>query len=340
MRSVVAIFVVGLVAWVCGQVPKKEGPEPAWAEDWDGALDEARQRGVPLFVVIPRHRGTFGGIVYPKQLKDKTILQLCEGFVCMIADEKRFEDVAKHIAVEYHKGKYGVYGQKLQFIFCRPSGEELEEFHLVGDVSVSELAETMRKVLRLYPKGIPRSRFFKCRALRDRAKRLLKELLFRAAKKTLEKLVKTKQEMEMVKWAQDTLKELPKTAQEELQKIKKMLESEDAADRREAVSRLVALKVGTEGDREFKKVNMAAKELLVKLRSDPVVSAQAKESTKIERALRIFLKAEDLFYEGKLKKAYKEFRKVMKMYPDTDYAERAKERARQIREMLEEQEKK
>jgi len=341
MRLVPFLLVVAVGAIFAQARPIPRGPEPAWASDWDAALEEARERKVPLFVVIPHHRGSFGPAVYPKQLKDKTVLQLCQKFVCMIADDKRFPDVAKHIAVEYHKGKYGAYGQKLQVIFCRPDGTEFEEHHLVGDdISVAELTETMRKVLRLYPKAVPRDKFIMCKMLRDRAKRALTELLFNVAKKTLQKLGKVKYQMDMVKWAQDTLKGLVPKAKKEFEKIKKMLEGKDIDDKRAAVERLVALKVGTENDKDFKDTNKAARELLKKLRDDPDVSAQAKQANRTERAVKIFIKAEDLYYDGKLKKAYKEFRKVVKMYPDTDYAERAKERVKEIREKLEEQENK
>ncbi|RKY15487.1 MAG: hypothetical protein DRP63_06850, partial [Planctomycetota bacterium] len=206
MRLVPLMSVVAVSAILAQAEPTIGGHEPAWASDWDAALEEARERKAPLFVVIPHHRGSFGSVVYPEQLEDKTVLQLCQNFVCMIADDKRFPDVAKHIAVEYHKGKYGAYGQKLQIIFCRPDGTEFEEHHLVGDdISVAELTETMRKMMRLYPQAVPCDKFLMYKALRDRAKRALTELLFNVAKKTLQKLGKAKYRMDMVEWAQDTL---------------------------------------------------------------------------------------------------------------------------------------
>jgi len=339
MRLMPFLFVIAVSGVFAQAGPIPRGPEPAWASDWDAALEEARERKAPLFVVIPHRHGSFGSVVYPKQLKDKTVLQLCQNFVCMIADDKRFPDVANRIAAEYHKGKYGAFGQKLQIIFCRPDGKEFEEHHLAGDnITVAELTETMRKVLRLYPKAVPRSKFLKCKALRDRAKRALDELLFNVAKKTLQKLADVKYQMDMVEWAQETLKHLVPAAKKEFEKIKKMLQGKEIDDKRAGVERLIALKVGTEGDRDFKEINKAAWQLLKRLRSDPDVSAQAKQAGRTERALKIFLKAEQLYYDGKLKKAYKEFRKVVKMYPDSQYAERAKERVKEIREKLEEQE--
>lgn len=331
------LFVIAVSAVFAQAGPVPKGPEPAWADDWNAALEEARERKAPLFVVIPHRLGSFGSVVYPRQLKDKTVLQLCQNFVCMIADDKRFPDVAKHIAVEYHKGKYGAYGQKLQIIFCRPDGREFEEHHLVGDnITVAELTETMRKVLRLYPKAVPRDKFLKFKALRDRAKRALDELLFNVAKKALQKLADVKYQMDMVEWAQETLKGLALKAKKEFEKIKNMLQSKDIDDKRAGVERLIALKVGTEGDRDFKDINKAVRQLLKELRSDPDVSAQVKKAGKIEHAVKIFVRAEQLYYDGKLKKAYKEFRKVVKTNADSQYAERAKERMKEIRERLEE----
>ncbi|MCX7702636.1 MAG: hypothetical protein N2234_00820 [Planctomycetota bacterium] len=108
-------FAVLLILWIVpllGQEQPKN--QPKWAEDWKRGLEEAKERKVPILIVIPSRAGSQGPIIYPKVLDDAQILQASENFVCFIADEKRFPDIEKRIAAEYHKGKFGFYGDKLQ----------------------------------------------------------------------------------------------------------------------------------------------------------------------------------------------------------------------------------
>ncbi len=329
LRTALIAVAIAAAAAAAAQGRRPRGPQPDWQKDWDKALEEARERKVPLLVVIPKRQGSGGPIYYPKQLSDKTVYALTQNFVCLIADDARFPEIEKRIAVEYHKGKFGMYGQKLQFVFCKPDGTELEDCHLAGDISVAELTRTMQKVLRMYPKAISRTKFLKCRSLRARAEIYRKELIFSKAIELYRDLAKEKVDLEMVKEAEDMPEKLLQELKEKLAETEK-LASGGADDKREAVRRLVALKVGCERERELKEYYEKAKSLLDGLKTDPDVSPTARKANMWERALKQYLKAEERFHKGDLKKALSAYKKILKNYRDTDYADRAKQRMKEI----------
>ena len=304
--------------------------EPKWQKDWNRGLEEAVERKVPILIVIPNRRGSQGPIIFPKLLTNKQVLELCDKFVCFIADDARFPEIEKRIAAFYHKGKFGFYGQKLQFVFCKPDGEELEKYRLVGDVKRGQLTKTMMEVLKLYPEAVPKSEFEKCRRLRDLAEMFRKELIYNEAIKKYKELAERKVELEMVELAKDKEKELLDGLEKVIEEVKKMLTSGSEADKKEAARRLVRLKVGTKGLKQHRLVI----ELLKKAKEDDAVKGIAKGLTSLERALKKFIKAEELFCEGNLRKAYGEYKEIVRKYRQTGFVERAKERMEEIEALL------
>jgi tetratricopeptide (TPR) repeat protein len=305
--------------------------QPKWETDWKRGLEEAKERKVPILIVIPSRQGSQGPIIYPKVLDDAQVVQACENFVCFIADDKRFPEIEKRIAAEYHKGKYGFYGQQLQIIFCRPDGEELEKYHLVGDINRGQVTTAMTEVLKLYPDAVPKSKFDKCRKLRDLAELFRTELAFGFAIKKYKELAEQKVKLEMVELAADKEKELLEEASKKIEEAEKLLGSQDEVDRREAFKRLVRLKVGTEG---FKEQQEKVIELIGKAKQDASIKSTVDEAGNYERAFREFLKAEEEFLDGDLQKAYGIYKRITKNFGRTEFAERAEKRAKEIEDII------
>ncbi|MCX7702637.1 MAG: hypothetical protein N2234_00825 [Planctomycetota bacterium] len=192
----------------------------------------------------------------------------------------------------------------------------------------------MAEVLKLYPDAVPKAKFDKCRRLRDLAEMFRAEFAFNSAIKTYKELAEQKVKLEMVELAADKEKELLEEANKRLEEAERLLASKEASDRREATKRLLRLKVGTEGLKEIQEAQEKVKSLLAKAKEDPETKPLADEGGNYERAFKEFLKGEEEFLNGDLQKAYAAYKKVVKSYGRTEFAERAEKRTKEIEELI------
>lgn len=248
--------------------------------------------------------------------RDRELKKLAEYFVLLQVNKKKYPDVHRKSA-QYVKGKY--YPSKFEFVFCDSSGEEIEGTRLKGIGKLKDFGATMKAALEKTGRGVLKSVYVECKSAFDKAEALFKAGNYSDCVKIFEKLAKKKTELSFIEKAKTRLAEIDEKGKQLLQRAKEAVEKEDYESALQALFTLTVC---------FSKlpIKSDAQAELNKLKGLEGVAEAYKEAENIAKARKIYIQAETFLIEGNTRRAVTYYKKLVRGYEDTEYAEKAEER--------------
>jgi len=299
--------------------------EPDWSPGWEEGLEEAKERNCAIIILAPRKTGTMDPCIFPEVFNDAEVVRLSGRFVCLLADDRRFPKVDTLYAARFVKPDSGKYGD-LQVIFCTPDGTEVDKMRLFRNVGKAKLVDNMKIMINRHPGEVTRKEYLSCKARRDRAELLRNEGAYAQAIEEYEELAESKAKLKLVEEAKGKPEELKKEAAAKVEEAGKLLESDDAEDKKQAITLIYIYFYGMKRMEPHKKVQ----ELLDKAKKDGSIRKEYSLAGKTAKAFEQFIKAELAYQKGDYKKAVTVYKKITRSYEDTRYYDRAKERIQEI----------
>lgn len=204
-----------------------------------------------------------------------------------------------------------------EYVFCDPSGEEIEGMRLRRPGKIKDIKATMKAVLEKTGRGVLKSVYVECKSAFDKGEALFAAGNYSDAVKILKKLsAKKRVELTFIDEAKKILSEIDKRGAELLKQAKEAIEKEDYESALKALFELTVCFNGLP-------IKSEAQSELNKLKGLEGAAEAYKEAENIAKARKIYIQAETFLIEGNAKRAAIYYKKLVRGYKDTEYAEKA-----------------